>query len=355
MDVIYAVCSWGLGHATRSLPVLRALIHEGHTIRIISHGRSLQLLQHELGDQASYIDIPDYPLLLSENTRQFLAKTLVYWPVFIKQMEAGLQRLTKIIEKAPCDIVVSDGRYEMYNKKIPSFFMSHQIRIMNPLRFRMFESGSEIFNQFFFKRYKKVIVPDYKTDDLSGDLSHNLKRINEDQLEYVGALSDFSKKNTKKDIDYLISISGPEPQRTLLEKTLMEQVKRLQGTIVVTLGKTEQQEKKVDDHVTSYSFVDKAQRENLLNRAHMMIARSGYSTLMDLAVIGSKAVFIPTPGQIEQEYLASYHHQKHTFYATTQDKIQLHQDVQEAEKTTGITQSCSVKKTVEQILSILSS
>ena len=200
-----------------------------------------------------------------------------------------------------------------------------------------------------------MIVPDYKTDDLSGDLSHNLKRINEDQLEYVGALSDFSKKNTKKDIDYLISISGPEPQRTLLEKTLMEQVKRLQGTIVVTLGKTEQQEKKVDDHVTSYSFVDKAQRENLLNRAHMMIARSGYSTLMDLAVIGSKAVFIPTPGQIEQEYLASYHHQKHTFYATTQDKIQLHQDVQEAEKTTGITQSCSVKKTVEQILSILSS
>jgi len=35
-----------------------------------------------------------------------------------------------------------------------------------------------------------------------------------------------------------------------------------------------------------------------------VISRSGYTTIMDLAVLEKKAYFIPTPGQNEQEYLA---------------------------------------------------
>ena len=97
MKVIYAVCSWGLGHATRSLPVIRKLIDENNELTIISNGRSLELLKNELGKNIEYVDIEDYPMLLSENSRQFMAKSVIYWPMFIRRMQSGLAKLTKML------------------------------------------------------------------------------------------------------------------------------------------------------------------------------------------------------------------------------------------------------------------
>ena len=198
MKIIYGVCSWGLGHATRSLPVIRKLISEDNEVTVISNGRSLELLKKELRENIEYVDIPDYPMLLSENARQFLAKSMIYWPVFIRRIQSGLSKLTKMLETRKRDIIISDARYDIYSKKIPSFFISHQIRIMNPLRIKMLENGSEIFNLYFFKRFCGVIVPDYKENNLSGDLSHNLKRLDEDKIHYVGVLSDFKKRKLNR-------------------------------------------------------------------------------------------------------------------------------------------------------------
>ena len=353
MDIIYGVCSWGLGHATRSLPVIRKLISEKNNLTVISNGRSLEVLKKELGEEITYVDIPDYPMLLSENTRQFLAKSMVYWPVFIKRIEDGLAALQKILNKKHYDCIISDARYDMYSKKIPSFFISHQMRIMNPLQIKMFERAMERFNMFFFKRYIGVIVPDYKDNNLSGDLSHNLMRIDENRIHYVGVLSDFTKRPMKKDIDYLISISGPEPQRSILEEKLASHALELDGNVVMTLGKVEKYSIMKKKQLTTYSFVTKELREQLLNKAKLVISRSGYSTIMDVAVVGTKALFIPTPGQIEQEYLAQYHNTLGTFYSVSQDSVDLKRDVAIAEKKTGIIRECDVKKTVENILNII--
>ncbi len=353
MEIIYSVCSWGLGHATRSLPVIRKLLNENHHVTVISNGRSLEVLKKELGDDIPYFDIPDYPMLLSENTRQFLAKSMVYWPVFIKRIEDGLAKLQKILEKKHYDCIISDARYDMYSKKIPSFFISHQMRIMNPLQIQTFERAMERFNMFFFKRYVGVIVPDYKENNLSGDLSHNLKRIDEHSIHYVGVLSDFTKRPLKKDIDYLISISGPEPQRSMLEEKLISQVGDLEGNVVMTLGKAEKYSITKKKHLTTYTFVTKELREELLNKAKLVVSRSGYSTIMDVAVVGAKALFIPTPGQIEQEYLSQYHNKLGTFYSVSQDEINLKTDVKIAAQKTGITRECDVKKTLENILTVI--
>ena len=353
MEIIYGVCSWGLGHATRSLPVIRKLIAEKNKLTVISNGRSLEVLKKELGDAASYVDIPDYPMLVSENTRQFMAKSMVYWPVFIKRIEDGLAELQKILDKKPYDCIISDARYDMYSKTIPSFFISHQMRIMNPLHIKMFERAMERFNMFFFKRYVGVIVPDFKEQNLSGELSHNLKRINENKIHYVGVLSDFKKRVMKKDIDYLISISGPEPQRSFLEEKLATQVGKLEGNVVMTLGKAEDYSVVKKKHLTTYTFVNKDLREELLNRAKLVVSRSGYSTIMDVAVIGTKALFIPTPGQIEQEYLSDYHNKLGTFYSVSQNTLNLESDVVIAQQKTGFTKECNVNKTVENILQII--
>ncbi len=353
MEIIYGVCSWGLGHATRSLPVLRRLLSENNNITVISNGRSLEVLKKELGEQITYVDIPDYPMLLSENTRQFLAKSMVYWPVFIKRIEDGLTQLQKILDKKHYDCIISDARYDMYSKKTPSFFISHQMRIMNPLQIKMFEHAMERFNMFFFKRYVSVMVPDYKENNLSGDLSHNLKRIDENAIHYVGVLSDFTRRPMNKNIDYLISISGPEPQRSILEETLASQAEKLEGTVVMTLGKAENYSITKKKHLTTYSFVTKELREELLNKAKLVVSRSGYSTLMDVAVVGTKALFIPTPGQIEQEYLSKYHNKLGTFHSVAQDAVDLKNDVKIAKEKSGFTRECDVKKTVENMLSIV--
>jgi UDP-N-acetylglucosamine transferase subunit ALG13 len=273
--------------------------------------------------------------------------------VFIKRIEDGLSELQKILNKKHYDCIISDARYDMYSKKIPSFFISHQMRIMNPLHIQMFERAMERFNMFFFKRYDAVIVPDYKEDSLSGDLSHNLRRIDEDSIHYVGVLSDFTKRPLKKDIDYLISISGPEPQRSFLEEKLIAQAGDLKGNVVITLGKAEKYSIVKKQHLTTYSFVSKGLREELLNKAKMVVSRSGYSTIMDVAVVGTKALFIPTPGQIEQEYLSKYHNKLGTFYSVSQDAVQLKSDVTIAAEKTGYTHECDVNKTVENIIRIV--
>ena len=353
MKIIYGVCSWGLGHATRSLPVIRKLIKENHELTIISNGRSLELLRNELGENIKYIDIPDYPMLLSENSRQFMAKSVIYWPTFIGGLHKGFSQLKKILEKQKYDRIISDARYDIYSRRIPSFFISHQIRIMNPLRIKMFENGSELFNLFFFKRFCGILVPDYKEDSLSGDLSHNLKKIDENKLHYVGVLSDFKKRTMKKDIDYLISISGPEPQRTMFEETLLSQIDDLTGKVVLTLGKTEQKDKFEKKDIETHSFLSKEKREEYLNRAKLVVSRSGYSTILDLAVVGTKALMTPTPGQIEQEYLSQYHNKMKTFYSVNPDDLNLGQDVEIAKKTTGIKRKCDVDKTVGNIIQIV--
>ncbi|UCF11981.1 MAG: hypothetical protein JSW06_08055 [Thermoplasmatales archaeon] len=355
MEIIYGICSWGLGHSTRSLPIIRKLINENNNVTIISSGRSLELLKKELGKKAHYKDIPDYPMLLSENSRQFMAKSVIYWPLFIKRIESGLVELSKLLKEKKYDLIISDARYDMYSKKIPSFFISHQMRIMNPLRIKMLESGSELFNLFFFKRFSGVIVPDYIENSISGDLSHNLKKIDENKLHYIGALSDFKKKKMKKDVDYLISISGPEPQRSILEERLAVQVQDLDGNIVMTLGKVEKYSKTRKENISTYSFLTKEKREELLNRAKIVVSRSGYSTIMDLGVIDTKALLIPTPGQIEQEYLSEYHNKKGTFYSVKQNEINLKKDVEISKKTTGIKRNCDVHKTVENFMDVLNS
>lgn len=353
MDIIYSLCSWGLGHATRSLPIIRKLIKENHELTIISSGRSLQLLKKELGTELTYIDIPDYPMLISENTRQFIAKSMVYWPLFIKRMEDGLQQLQRLLKKRPCDIIVSDGRYDMYSRSIPSFFISHQMRIMNPLRFKLFERGSETFNMFFFKRFKDIIIPDFKDNSLSGDLSHNLKKIDENKLHYVGILSDFSYRNLKKDIDFFISLSGPEPQRSILEQKIIDQMDGLHGKIVMSLGKTEEQDIPENKNIQIYTYLSKMKREEILNRSKLVISRSGYSTIMDLAVIGTKALMIPTPGQIEQEYLAQHLKKSNTCHTTNQGKLDLKKDTRLAQKTTGFSGRGNVEKSVENVLNVI--
>jgi predicted glycosyltransferase len=159
-------------------------------------------------------------------------------------------------------------------------------------------------HQYFIKKYNECWIPDTDGDpNLTGNLGH-LKK-SELNLKYIGPLSRMRKKDTPKQYDLMIILSGPEPQRTLLEEKLQAEITRYKGEIVFIKGIVEKtQTKQQIKNVTYYNFMNTKQLEQTFNESDLVLCRSGYTTVMDLAKLGKKAFFIPTPGQYEQEYLA---------------------------------------------------
>jgi len=321
MRILFGICSWGLGHATRTLPIMRRLVQEGHEITAVSHGNTLNLLRKELGESAGYADLEDYQPPASMNTRALALHTFLSAPQYIFSMRREHRFVEKMVMEGKVDAIFSDNRFGFYSLRVPSFFMTHQLRIMNPLRSKRLESGSERFNKWFLDRFSGVLVPDFKDDGLSGRLAHELAVIDEDRLNYIGVLSDFKYRSLPQDIDVFAAISGFEPSRSAFEKLVLDQLDGFHGKTVVSLGRPAETYFRNGMKVQGLS--PRSEQEELLNRAKIVIARSGYSTLMDLYALGKNALLVPTPGQTEQEYLATYHMSLGDYYCVRQRELDI--------------------------------
>jgi uncharacterized protein (TIGR00661 family) len=352
MKVLFGLCAWGIGHATRSLPLIKKLISEGNEVTIATSGRALRLLKNELGKQVKYITFPAFPNPYT-HTKFFVLKFSLYLPSIIAAISRERLKVSKLVSKYGYDMIISDHAYGFNSKKIPSYLIIHQIRFILPRKLRKVETFTETFNKLITQGFSKVLILDFEKKGLSGDLSHNLNLFNKKKICYMGPTSSFERKSVKKDIDYLISISGPEPQRTIFEEKVLEQIQYLKGKIVVTTGKPEKKSKKVKGNVTIYNYLTSEERENLLSRAKMVISRSGYSTVCDVAEVGAKAFFIPTPQQTEQEYLAKYLEEKGWFYSKSQADFNLVKDLKKAEKFSSYPKKDFTRKSVKTFMKII--
>lgn len=354
MRILYGLCSWGIGHATRSLPIVRALVKCGHRVTIYSCDRTLALVQRELGTQCEYIDGVGYPVPYVRGQRGFVVKFASFVPLIAGAILAEHRHTRRIVDERNIDIIVADGKYGLFHDRVPSYLLAHQLRLIAPGRMPLLELLTEYFQYHFHKKFRRYIVPDFEHDSLSGDLAHNLRLFDDAQIRYIGVLSDFKREDAPQDVDYLISVSGPEPSRTTFEEQVLAQVRDLPGRVVMVLGKPEKTELAKRGNIEIYSYAEGRERDMLMNRAKLVVSRSGYSTLMDLAELGKKALFVPTPGQTEQEYLALYHRERGTFYSVPQRTMNLRRDAEIAATYPGV--SCphrtvdSVKKFMEVVL-----
>ncbi|UCF08153.1 MAG: glycosyltransferase [Thermoplasmata archaeon] len=360
MRVLYGICSWGLGHATRSLPIIRKLIDEGDEVTLISTGRSLELLNMELGDSAEYWDFPDYPLPYTERSKVFIIKFCFFAPRLVTSVISEHKKLVKLIDEKKFDIIISDNRYGVFHRNIPSFFITHQLRVISPARIKLVENNFERFTFYFRTRFKKFMVPDYEENGISGDLSHDLNLHNSDKVEYIGILSDFKNMHVDEDVDLLFSISGPEPQRQILENLIFQQINDIDGRIILSLGrnlngKVEEFKKTLNDNIQIYDFLPREERELIMNRSKFIVSRPGYSTLMDIYGLGKKAMFIPTPQQTEQEYLAKYHEEMGNFHYIYQDDLNLKRDLERAGQYSGPDRRYDVEKSVKRFMDVIHS
>ncbi|HEU5368185.1 MAG TPA: glycosyltransferase, partial [Ktedonobacterales bacterium] len=217
-----------------------------------------------------------------------------------------------------------------YSQDAPSYLVAHGIRFIPPFGDWWLEPLLEYFNYRAFAPFAHLIVPDFAQDSLSGALSHDLRFVAPERLAYIGPLSSVRRRPVPEDLDYFITVSGPEPQRGMLEERLLEQVLCLPGRGVMALGRPGDGFLGWYGNCRVYAYLDRSAQEEMMNRARLVISRSGYSTLMELAELGKRALLIPTPGQTEQEYLGAYHQARRTAPMVTQAALQLERDIQRA-------------------------
>lgn len=259
----------------------------------------------------------------------------------VKALADEKKRTDQLLLKNKYDAVISDNRLGVYSKNIPSFLISHQLRFSVPYYIKPAETASQYVNEYFHKKFERLIVPSNSPDDngncLSGKLCRSIRKTTNMKAYYAGILSSVQKIDVPEDLDFLIIISGPEPQRSLLEEIILKQVQELPGEKMVLLGRPQDNfEKKLDRWTTVKSYVTEEEKIVLMNRAKFIISRSGYTTMMDMAELGKKrGVFIPTPGQTEQEYLSQYYHEQKWFYSKSQYRLKLSQDIENADEYQG--------------------
>lgn len=326
--VFISPLNWGLGHATRDLPIINEILGHGHHVTIGTTGPTLALLKKEC-PKCHFIDFPGYSATYS-SSRFFLPKFVKDIPKMLKAFSNENKNVNKIFSREKYDLVVSDCRYGVYSAKIPSFLITHQITFHLPM-VKLAEPVTELFNKYSFNHFRRVIVPDnVPPNNLCGKLCEpNFRKIKE-KLYYAGILCSIKKMKIKEDLDYLFSISGPEPQRTKFEDIITKDVKNVRGDKVILLGKPHEDfERKLDKNTLVKSHASRDEMTKLMNRAKFIICRSGYTTMMELAELGKKhGLFMPTPGQPEQEYLSKYYMDKGWFYSTSQYKLDIVEDIE---------------------------
>lgn len=297
--ILIAPLNWGLGHATRCIPIIKALQENNFIPIIASDGIALELLRKEF-PYLQTLELPSYQIEYAKNGKNFKWKLLQNCPKMINAILEEKKMVKKWIKKYAIDGIISDNRLGVFSKKVPSVFITHQLNVM---------SGNTTWitsrlHQYIIKKYTECWVPDFEgKSNLSGNLGH-LKN-SKLKLNYIGPLSRMQKKETPKQYDLMILLSGPEPQRGLFEDKLKNEVVNYAGKVVFIKGLVEKDQKKEQiDHITYYNFMNTRQLEQTFNESDVVLCRSGYTTIMDLVKLEKKAFFIPTPGQYEQEYLA---------------------------------------------------
>ncbi len=296
--ILVAPLNWGLGHASRCIPVIWELQKQGAEVILASEGRALELLRAEFTSLPA-LEMPPYGI--TYHSGNMVVNMAWQLPKILLAIYREHCLTQKLIARHHIRGIISDNRFGCFSKKVPCVFLTHQLNIRAP--WSGLSRAVNFFNHHFIRKYNTCWVPDTESEpNLSGALSHGSFR---GEKHYIGALSRMQFFETKKEYDAIVVLSGPEPQRSHLEKAIIAQAANLPWRFLLVQGRAELQSRffiKKNIEVVSHLRSEELNRAILASQ--VFIGRPGYSTIMDLAKLGTHALLIPTPGQTEQEYLA---------------------------------------------------
>jgi UDP:flavonoid glycosyltransferase YjiC (YdhE family) len=330
--VLVAPLDWGLGHATRCIPLIRELMEQGAEVLLAGEGAQ-ELLLREAFPGLACLPLPGYRVRYARSGPGLLWNLLYQTPKILRAIRQEQEWIQTQVEKEGITGIISDNRYGLWHEKIPSIFITHQLMIKTPWGTwadRMLQKR----NYRYIEKFNECWVPDAPgPQNLAGELSHPKNKPGV-PVKYIGALSRFTRSPGKEEKYHaLFVISGPEPQRSLWENIVVNQLARTAIAATVVRGLPGSQQLIPSTKTLSfYNHLPLAALEAEFQKADIVIARSGYSTVMDLARLEKKSILIPTPGQTEQEYLAAHLAKSKMAHTVSQKAFSLVKALEEARK-----------------------
>lgn len=307
--ILISPLDWGLGHATRIVPIIKHL-QRNNKIIIATSGNPENFLKKEF-PQIQFVKLESVKVKYPKRgnlmpLKMFFSAHRFFFGIFKEH-----KSLKKLIKKYDISFIISDNRFGLWNKNVFSIFITHQIFIKTPTALKFFEYPILLLNKFFISKFQELWIPDNEgVNNFSGDLSHKYK-IHKN-TKFIGTLSRFSKKEMVKidknqeKYDIIAIISGPEPQKTIFKNIVLEKLLNSEKKSLVLLGEPKNIFVKRLNNVKIINHLETNDLEKAIINSDLIISRAGYSTIMDLATINKKAILIPTPGQTEQEYLSKH-------------------------------------------------
>lgn len=271
----------------------------GHDVIPASDGEALLMIRRELPDQ-KVLELPGYGIHYYSKYMPF--NMLRYAPGMLKAMKTENELTDAIVKREKIDCIITDNRYGCHHPDVPSALITHQLQVFTGQKLLDVYIRRQI--RSWCRNFDEIWIPDQEPpNNITGELSDaDIKPI---PKFYLGVISELTCKPTTGKYDAVAVISGPEPQRTQFEQLVIKQLSSLNGQFAIVCGKPGDNEKiRTEKNLTIIPYMSRAQISELLNETEIVISRSGYTTLMDLARTGHKAILCPTPGQYEQIYLA---------------------------------------------------
>jgi uncharacterized protein (TIGR00661 family) len=330
--ILVAPLDWGLGHATRCIPIIREQLAKGCEVWLAGERAQEALLKEEFPGFA-FLRLEGYRMQYSKSGAGMFWSMLRQSGKIIRAIKKENEWLKKAVAEYHFDAVISDNRYGLYHSSVPCIFITHQLTVKSPLG-KWSEGLLQKINYKYISRFTACWVPDEEGgNNLAGELSHpgKLPRV---PVSYTGYLSRFIKKQAEQSNHHLlIVLSGPEPQRTILENIIVKQIAFWSGTATVVRGLPGSAKLIPSTNTLKfYNHLPAGALNDEMLKAAYIISRSGYSTVMDIASLQKKSILIPTPGQTEQEYLAKYLMQKGFAVCMNQKGFLISEAIQKAKQ-----------------------
>ncbi len=319
--VLFTVLDWGLGHATRSIPVIEAFLQHGYDVHLAGEGNSLLLLKIRFPNLCTH---NLYGIQVSFSNSSFGIIMMI--PQLLKSIKREHQQFLTLCNEIKPDLIISDNRYGAWHPTIQSIFIGQQLYLQAPNRFtKWIEPILFHFHSIFLKRFSKIWIPDAAGENnLSGILAHHPSIAQSLNCDFIGPLSRFNISNnhpTENNYEVVVLISGPEPQRSIFQEACLNEAMRINKKTLILLGQPNKNEQVTKGNITLVSHLSKNELAPIIQSAKYIVCRSGYSTLMDLAKLNKTALCIPTPGQTEQLYLAKHLSKQHKIVFQEQHKM----------------------------------
>ena len=330
--ILIAPLDWGLGHTTRCIPIIKEFLVNDSDVWLAGVGSQEVLLRSEFPD-LPFLLLPGYNIKYSKTSRGLVWKLIVQSPRIISCINNEHRWLDRVAKTHGFDAVISDNRFGLYHPDLPSVFVTHQLIIKSPLG-KWNQGLLQKWNYRYINHFSECWVPDLAGEDaLAGELSHPtiLPGV---PLMYVDPLSRFERNGRPEIADQLLFIlSGPEPQRTILENNIINEVSHYPGTATIVRGLPSSESViPSTGMIKFYNHLSTKELNEEIEKADWVISRSGYSTIMELAKLQKRSILIPTPGQTEQEYLAQFLFQRKLAYPVNQKEFTLNHVLSEAKK-----------------------